>query len=314
MHLLIAFASDTDPGCVAALAGLRLPRLERLLAELQPADRQTGRMDDLSPPHERAIARLRGWSVQDGLLPWAAHDAQGMGVYDPSGGWGWITPMHCTVGQSRVSLQPAGQLALAEADARALLASMAPFFAEDGITLHYAAPERWLARAADFAALPTASLDRVAGRDMGDWMPASPLLHRLQNEMQMLLYTHPVNDTRAQAGQLPVNAFWLSGTGSLAPGAAVQPPADLVVEERLRDPALAGDWGGWREVWQHIDAEYGERLLQALRQGQPDLRLTLCGARHAATWQPRAPGWATWLGKLGMRRRRIDLQPVLSDL
>ena len=37
-------------------------------------------------------------------------------------------------------------------------------------------------------------LDRVVGRDIQNSMPAVPALRRLQNEMQMLLYTHPVND------------------------------------------------------------------------------------------------------------------------
>jgi hypothetical protein len=40
----------------------------------------------------------------------------------------------------------------------------------------------------------------------------------LQNEMQMLLYTHALNDERAARRQLPVNSFWLSGTAPSPPG------------------------------------------------------------------------------------------------
>ncbi len=314
MHLLIPFASDSDPGCAAALAGLRLPRMERLLAALQLVDRDVGKLDSLSPPHERALATLRGWPPTDGLLPWAANEALQRFGPATSGAWGWITPAHCSIGQSHVSLLPPGNLNLDEADARALLASMAPFFEEDGITLHYASPERWLAQSDRFATLPTASLDRVAGRDMGDWMPDSPLFRRLQNEMQMLLYTHPVNDRRTLAGQLPVNTFWLSGTGSVPPHTPPDVPPDVVVEDRLRAHALAGDWAAWSDAWRQIDAEHGERLLQALHQGRPDLTLTLCGARSALRWRPRARHWSTWFRRLRDLRSRTSLQQLFADL
>ena len=105
-------------------------------------------------------------------------------------------------------------LALAEEESRALLAAMQPYFAEDGITLHYEQPLRWLVQGEPLRGQFGSAPDRVIGRDVAPWLPASPLLRRLQNEMQMLLYTHAVNDARSARGALPVNSFWLHGTGA----------------------------------------------------------------------------------------------------
>lgn len=301
MHLLIPFASDPDPGCRAQLAALRLPALEGLLAGLVLADTDQGADEDLSLPHERALARALGLPLRDGLLPLAALEAQQRALPAPHAGWAWVTPAHCFVGQAHVSLQSPTLLALREDESRTLLAAMAPYFEEDGISLHYAAPDRWLACAAAFAELPTASLDRVAGRDVGPWMPEAPALRRLQNEMQMLLYTHPVNDARAAAGMSPVNTFWLSGTGPL-PSATNTPAADAPATDlRLRAPALECDWPRWQAAWQALDSERGGPLLQAVRQGDEAVSLTLAGARSAlqfrgtprSWWQrllPRRPG------------------------
>jgi hypothetical protein len=122
-------------------------------------------------------------------------------------------------------------------------------------------------------------------------MPRSPQaapLRRLQNEMQMLLYTHPVNDARAARGVPPVNSFWLSGTGALT---TVRTPAttDPKVADHLRAPALNEDWPAWMQAWHALDATECADLLRTLDQGHP-IQLTLCGEASAQTFvsQPQA--------------------------
>ncbi len=60
----------------------------------------------------------------------------------------------------------------------------------------------------------------------------------------MLLYTHPINEARSRGGQLPVNSFWLSGSGALPPASARASP-ELRVTHDLRDAALRQDWAAW---------------------------------------------------------------------
>ena len=102
--------------------------------------------------------------------------------------------------------------------------------------------------------LPAASLDRVVGRTIDDWMPRTPQagpLRRLQQEMQMLLYTLPLNDERQRGGLLPVNSFWLHGTGALPATRHAAPGPLPLVTHYLRDAALQG--AARSDVADHVD-------------------------------------------------------------
>ncbi|MGZ5179646.1 MAG: phosphoglycerate mutase [Ramlibacter sp.] len=307
LHLLVPFATCEAPECRSALAQLPLPRLERLLARLRPGPLQEGEEQDLSMPHERALAQALGLPGADGLLPWAAwHQAQGGGDPGPDG-WAWITPCHWRLGTGHVFMHHPQDLRLDAAESQALLAAMQPYFEQDGIALRYEAPTRWVARGAMFARLPTASLDRVTGRVADPWMPrgdAARPLRRLQQEMQMLLYTHAVNEERSRGGGLPVNSFWASGSGTLPATASPSRPAGLEVPQTLRDAALLQDWAAWAAAWRQLDADC-ERLLQAIDQGRP-VTLTLCGERRARTWQSAGSGWLARAAALWSRPKAAE--------
>lgn len=295
MHLLIPFACSDAPGCTAQLATLQLPHLDALLQRMVPVDADLAPASSLSPPHERARARLLGLpAMDDGCLPWAAIEARDRGLGDPGDGWAWISPVHWDVGAQHITMGDPRDLALDDAESRALMAAMAVYFAEDGLELHYVEPHRWLCRAGLFKTLPAAALDRVMGRDIQAWMPAEPALRRLQNEMQMLLYTHPVNDTRAAQGRISVNSFWVSGTGAW-PGATALPRIDTITtSDYLRDAALRGDWAAWAQAWAGTDAQACRRLLERLP-AEPDSRLVLCGERGALSFAPARDSLWQWL-------------------
>ena len=282
MHLLIPFAFCSSEGCAPALPTLQLPRLQKLLAHLSPEPLDAGDEFSLSPPHERALARALGLPAQDGLVPLAALQAR------KSGAWAFITPCHWQVGTHHIAMSGQALPDFPELESQTLLAAMQPYFEEDGIALQYEQPNRWLACGDIFNNLPTASLDRVVGRNLENWMPRSASaapLRRLQNEMQMLLYTHPVNDARSARGVLPVNSFWLSGTGALPqPLPALEHPP--VIVSSLRDAALNEDWAAWAQAWAALDASECAALLAALDRGEPG-QLTLCGERHAQTFKLR---------------------------
>lgn len=308
MHLLIPFAFCSSEGCKQALPTLKLPHLAKLLSRLTPEPLDRGDEFSLSTPHERALARTLGLPVEDGLIPWAALQAQ-----PADGAWGFITPCHWQVGSHHIAMSGQALPDFSAAESQTLLAAMRPYFEADGITLHYDQPTRWLAGSNALAGLATASLDRVVGRNVENWIPRSaPAAHlrRLQSEMQMLLYTHPVNEARAQRGVPPVNSFWLSGTGTLSN--ALQKPAvesNPIVVTSLRDAALHEDWAAWVQAWQALDATECAALLAALAQNMQRTRpaphpnplpagegvksryagitLTLCGERNAQTFHAR---------------------------
>ena len=293
LHLLVPFAASEAPQARAALAGLPLPHLEKLLARLAPSALLDDGEQALSMPHEHVLADALGLPGGDGLRPWAAWQVLQAGGDPGPHGWAWITPCHWRLGTNHGVMHHPLDLRLDAAESRALLQAMQPYFEQDGLALQYDSPTRWLARGPLFAGLPTASLDRVIGRVLGPWMPrgdATRPLRRLQQEMQMLLYTHPVNEERTRGGLLPVNSFWASGSGTLDGQQGVHAPAGLQVTHTLRDAALLQDWRAWATGWQQLDANEGARLLQAVAQGRP-VALTLCGERRARTRRSAGNGW-----------------------
>lgn len=313
MHTLITYAAPPGPQCKAALQRLVLPNLRHLLRHLSPGARLQEPSDHLTPVYERVQAQSQGLDGADGLIPWAALEAQRRGLTAVRGldGWAWITPCHWRVQSDHVEMTDPLQLALTPHDSEALHLAMQPYFAEDGITLfahaHGQTHSRWLAHGAVFANLPTASLDRVAGQAVDTWLPRQPQaqpLRRLQNEMQMLLYTHPVNDQRASFHLPSINAFWVSGTGALpAPTGAPVLATPCAVRDALRLPALADDAAAWTTAWQALDASTLARDLAHVQQGKP-LQLTLCSETQALTLDNRPLGpWDR------VRRRLAPLRP-----
>lgn len=291
-HLLIPYASASADGCHAAIAELNLPNLNRLLARLHPSPLDAGDDYSLTPPHERALARAFGLSGHtDGTLPWAAWEAQLANT--PCA---WFTPCHWQVGMDQIMLQPLDAQQLSEQDSLALLQALQPFALEDGITLTLQTSTRWLAQGDALRELTCASLDRVAWRRADGWLlpshgnPNAQTLLRLQNEAQMLFYTHPVNDERAAHGLPAVNGFWVSGAGVWDGQRGTTPLPE--VPETLRTAALRGDWARWASAWKALDAGPVAALLRQTENQQP-VHLTLCGERHAQTWQlpTQAPSW-----------------------
>ena len=292
MHTLIPYAAPPGPQCRDALKRLELPYLSQLLARLSPSAHLQGSATDLTPLAERLQANAAGLDGADGLIPWAAEEARQRGLTGLHGpqGWAWITPCHWTLHSDHVEMSDPVHLALTPHDADALLQAMQPFFAEDGITLFSPAPghthTRWLARGKVFVDLPTASLDRVSGQRVDEWMPRqeqAKTLRRLQNEMQMLLYTHAVNDQRAHFKLPAVNAFWVSGTGTPREAGAQRATTAPSLRDALRTPALQDDAAAWVTAWHALDASTLAHDVQRLQQGE-SVQLTLCSDTVAITF------------------------------
>ncbi|MDR7095052.1 phosphoglycerate mutase [Hydrogenophaga laconesensis] len=302
-HLLVPFASASDPACRAALPGLVLPQLTALLGELIPVYTDAGDDHSLSPPHERALAqaigllRADGCPFGDGLIPWAA--AEGA---QPDRPQAWFTPCHFQVGMEQVTLLPGDQLDLADGHARALFDALAPYCAEDGIVLSYTSAARWHAQGEPLRDIACASLDRVGGRSVEAWMAESAanpsggrLLKRLQSEAQMLFYSHPVHDAREVARLHPVNGFWVSGAGALGHPPALRPRPTM--PDGLRHAALKADWPAWQRAWTALDANEIAQWRARARRGEP-ITLTLCGERTAQRFTNAPQGTGARLGRM----------------
>lgn len=313
-HLLLPWAATSSPGSAQAWQGLALPQLERLIRQLTPLAADVQDEACFSPPHERALGRALGLGDADGRIAFAAlHAAQtGLaGAAKPGDGWAFVTPCHWQVRTDHVTLSDPAGLDLGDEESRALLALMAPWFAQDGMALHYEQPGRWLASGPLLAEVATASLDRALQRDVRAWLPheaAAAPLRRLHSEMQMLLYTHALTDAREARGLPPVNAFWVHGSGALPAQLPASPPPQVV--ESLRGPALREDWAAWRSAWQALDAGAVAQLAARAAQGQP-VQITLCGERGALSWRSAPRSLGQKISSLFGRQRLSQLREQL---
>ena len=278
-HLIVPFAQSAGDGWLEAATKLELKNLSQLLRGMKLVDTDAGQADSLSPPHERVLAKALGLpDSADGLIPWAALEAKAK----PNQAWAFITPCHWAMGREHATLTDPATLDLTQDESRTLLAAMQPYFATEGITLHYLQPTSWLAEGAIFASLPTASLDRVLGRNVDRWLPPSKAIKLLQNEMQMLLYTHPVNDERAAKGQRTVNSFWVSGSGTLTETAIANPHVSTT--RCLAPAAFANDWAAYTAAWAPLDATNITQLLAQQKSGNT-VRISLCGESNSVTFE-----------------------------
>lgn len=311
-HVVLPFAaceSELWRPTLQTLPAQATAHVRALLRDMRVVARDPGELRSLSPPHERLLASHLGLPVRDGLLPWAAWQRARQDSAPTPGAWGLVTLCHWAMGREHATLSDPDALDLSEDESQALLTAMRPFFESDGIHLHTLSPTRWLA-AGPALDVPTASLDRVLGRNVDPWLPSAQnarLLRRLQNEMQMLLYTHPVNEVRQQRRQLTVNSLWFSGTGTLP---AAPRPCALHMPRDLAQAALAEDWPGYARAWAQIDAT----ALQALRKKQEagqTVRLSLCGERGSLTLETAPRGL---LGRLQQLTRRPAWPALLEDL
>ena len=307
MHLLVPFASDASEACRHVLRDLALPNLTRLLSRLEPAARDDGLAESFSPPHERALAALRGWRGHDGAWPFAAAQAGADGIALDGRAWGLVTPAHWLLGRDHATMLDPAALALSETESRSLFEAIRSLFESEGFAAAWGAPERWYIGHDELDGFATASLDRVIGRNVDPWLGetrsiAGRRIRRLQSEAQLVFHAHPVNEARESRGEPVVNSFWLSGCGRPQ---AFDAAADPSIDGTLRTPLLAGDWAAWAEAWQRLDAEAVARADRA------DATLTLCGDRSAARFEARP---RTLVQRLRRRWQAAEAHAVLEGL
>lgn len=291
--LLITHAAPPEGVQAADLQGLTL--LRRLLAGTQALPQAGVQVDPHSRhlPHELMQAQHLGLPTVNDAIPWAAWRARELGLDDGSRrgqSWAFLSPCHWAAGADHILMHDPAALALDAAEADTLRALMAPWFESEDLALlpDPSHPARWLVCGAPLHGLLTASLDRVSGTTPDLWMPEGPharRLRRLQSEMQMLLYQHPLHDARRARGLLPVNSFWLHGSGELPPEVTPHTPP-LPTVDSLRGPWLAQDAQGWLAAWQGIESQALPALAAALGHGQR-IRLVLSGQHAACVFEPR---------------------------
>lgn len=317
-------------------SGLRLPALEKLLARgvSTGADSLVDSNPSINSGQtglESHLCELFGQALPKGSpqadAPIAAISARFDGLGE--GCWLLADPVHLHLDQSRMLLSavlPTGD------EATVLCASLNGHFAGQGMAFFAPHPQRWYVRLDALPRIRTTPVARVVGGDVRGSLPVGEdavRWHGIFNEMQMLLYSHPVNDGREGRGELSVNSVWLWG-GSCTADVALQRNFDCVSSDEvlpemfaaataipfvawetrwreaqgrqllvwtgLRSAMQRGDLVGWRAALQDFEAGYAQPLWQALREGRiARLEIDVLGDDGVRQmYLTRGSTWAFW--------------------
>ena len=295
-HWVIAYAAPESEVLRAAMNNaldtLYLPNLQKLLRRMACVSKLSTTPEGVSAflmPHESAPQLM-------GATPLLGKEAI-------------MTPCHWQVGMNEVILLNPKELALNEDESRQLLSAIQPYFEEDGLQVVYESPLVWRVKGDLLDGLPLASIDRVVGQNIKPWMPEhqrAKTLQRLQSEMQMLLYQHPVNDERSLKGRWTVNSFWLHRRlEQLYPDAT-----DFGVALDLRETLQPNNAKLWQQAWEHLDATVCQSLSQSLDQNQA-ISLTLCSE---TAWRHYRPQPLSWFNKLNRLIQTVSVSKELRAL
>lgn len=271
-------------------AGLHLPCLEKILAR-----------GIASVAEKRADLSLE--ATLCGLLAQLERVAPISAAYDGLGEGCWLRadPVHLRLQREQVVLLP--NVSVSVDEAQQFCASLNEHFSGQGMEFFAPHPTRWYLRLTDQPDVTLVPLSQAAGRNIHGNLPvgaASRRWHQLFNEIQMLLFTHPLNEAREARGEMAVNAVWFWGNSEgavlerrnydsassdevlvemLAAASGVtfdswQPSwqgvdgSQLLVWTGLRAALQRGDLAAWREALQEFETGYAQPVWQALRSGR----------------------------------------------
>jgi hypothetical protein len=329
VHLVIADLFLPKDFAAEVCADLPLPALEKMLAR--------GCSETLQPvPLENKLCGLFGMSCGDGV-PVAPVSAS----FDRLGAGCWLRadPVHLRLQREQVVLLP--DVAVSVDEAGRFCASLNEYFTGQGMEFFAPHPQRWYVRLDRLPDVEMVALSQVAGRNIDGLLPGGVEATRWRqvfNEIQMLLFAHPLNAAREARGELPVNGVWLWGAGQagrlpspqknydrvssdevlaemLAAAAGIpfsgwtglwrgeeHNDRQLLVFTGLRSALRRGDLAGWRDALQNFETGYAQPLWRALRAGEiSQLRIDVLGGDDSRRMLlTRADAWAFWRGSRGL--------------
>jgi hypothetical protein len=247
LHLLLPFALPAAAEASTALHGIQSPALDKLLSRATLVERVIGEDFQRTLPHERWVARQFG-AVASGAAaadeaPLAPYMLRADGGEPGSATWACVQPVHVRIAHDHLVLIDPASLELTDAEATTLLDVAKPLIEELGVRIAAPKAERWYLSSDAFGTLAGASPLRASGRNIEIWLPheahtgeRSRAWMKLQNEVQMAWFEHPVNEAREARGLPAVNSIWFHAQGAAQP---VRSPFARVLSDAAATRGLA---------------------------------------------------------------------------
>jgi hypothetical protein len=183
---------------------------------------------------------------------------------------GAASPLHASLGLSDLTPLDPSQLQLSDDESRALCEASDALMREEGVRVEFVNALQWQVRCDREIEALTERPEWIIGESLRPNLPRGRDARRIErwmNELQMLLFNHPVNQARAARGSPVVNMIWLWGFS--------QPFLDeSSFDGRMLVAFRNGDLPSWQRAW----GELSSRILQCealiLGDSRPRLKLT----------------------------------------
>lgn len=310
LELLLPFSLPPAELRNDLIKAIQAPALANLLAASATAESDAADGFSNALPHEYWLA---GYPALPSSANSPAISLHKMAAYNLSandGYWFLLQPVHIHIARDHLVLTDQRRLDLSEQESKELFDIAKTVAADAGFSLIYGDAQHWFLRADNWSELQTATPDAACGHNIDIWMPKGQearAWRKFQNEIQMLWFTHDINQEREAIGKKAVNSVWLSGgsdsrlnsfksvqkTARFNQLPAATGQAICILADTLIEPALNNDWGTWLQELGRLEENWFVPVYDALRQRQLK-QVTLICSDHRQLLSYRLSPWSLY--------------------
>jgi len=210
LHLCIPALFWPDDSQIDIYRHLELPALETILGKSLRTE-GPGHTVESWLCEVFNINKQRDWPVAPVMLQL---DGEHIELKDDY--WLRVDPVHLRIENNHLLLGDNHILNISLKEAVSFTDSINELISSDGLALLPLHSDRWYLRCSKTPELQTFLLSEVVGQNINDLLPHgndSSAWNSLINEIQMLLYEHPLNQAREARGELVINSVWAWGGG-----------------------------------------------------------------------------------------------------
>lgn len=132
--------------------------------------------------------------------------------------WMRADPVHLRIEQNHIMLADSQVFKISQEEAKQIVQDLNRNLGSHDFSFLSLRPDRWYIRTSRAPEMQTHTLGQVTGMNINNFLPTgneSIIWHKIFNEIQMLLYEHPINQVRESRGELIINSVWFWGGGNM---------------------------------------------------------------------------------------------------
>lgn len=193
---------------------LPMPSLEVLLSKSISTQSQSQEMETWLCKVFNVVKQQNSWPIAPIML-----HTDGSSVMKASKDfWMRADPVHLRIEQNHIMLADSHAFKISKEEAELIVQDLNRNLGNHDFSFLPLRPDRWYVRTSRAPEIQTHTLSQVTCMNINNFLPIgkeSIIWHKIFNEIQMLLYEHPINQARESRGELAINSVWFWGGGNI---------------------------------------------------------------------------------------------------